>query len=341
MKFLAFIPKRWLYIVGAFILLIICGVIIGLIVRTRDTDISLQGEMRVYFFDPSQGVLYAEGRPWPQGDIREWISNALWNVMLEPNSSRLVSTWPAHTHPDRDLNWEMWLGSSMEDNTLTLTFDETYFLMEPLQEALFRSAVSLTMLELSFVEEVKIVVGETEWIESAATIANAPELNPARISNTQLTLYFMDESGEGLVREYYNAMGVDTQQRARIALERLIEGTEMEGAVALIPTETRVRAVTIPVDGTASVYVNLSSDINRFSGGQLHANFMIQSIVNTIIANSLGQIRQVFFLIDSGRQDSFHGVGEFTRGFEYDETVMTDYVPYVEMEYDPEAEDNE
>jgi len=338
-KWADILSRKWLTIGGVALAVVLLATVVIVAVNRGNINLGLQTQMQVYFFSPAEGTLSPEDRSWPQGNRDEWIFNVMWSLLGGPNSNRLVSVWPPHQNPEIEDNWGIWQGWHMEDSTLVLIFDESYFDMAPLQEALFRSAITLTMTGLSFVDEVRFIVGETERTESPITIANGPELNSARISNTQLILYFLDASGEGLVREYYDAIDVDTnpQQRPRVAIERLIEGTDLEGSINLIPPETRVRAV-ILMQETSSIYVNLSGDfLTRFTGGQAQARIMIKSIVNTVLANSSGQ-RQVFFLIDSARVDSFHGVPDFAQGFEYDPTAMLDYIPFEELEETSEDE---
>ena len=80
-----------------------------------------------------------------------------------------------------------------------------------------------------------------------------------------------------------------------------------------------MRAVTTP-DRGHTLYVNLSGDfVSRFTGSPATARLMLQSIVNTLTlpANNIGNARRVFFLIDTMRLESFHGVGEFNLAFEY------------------------
>ena len=294
------------------------------------------GAIQIYFFNPSEGRLYAESRPWPHGTQRDWVNAAVGHLRFPPNSNNLSSTWPDINPLLGAEEVPFLLDFTITEGTLYATFYESYLTMAPLQEALFRSAFTLTMVGFSFIDDVVIRVNEHEWAESAMTIANAPAISPSRIANTQLILYFIDESGEGLVREYYTAIDVDTQQRVRVAVERLIDGPTIEGAFSAIPAETRVRAV-ISVAEPPSVYVNLSSEfLTRFSGGPAQANLMIAAIVNTVLSNS-PSARQVFFLIDSAREEHVPGIGDFSFGFEYNETIMMGYVEeylHYPMDYD-------
>jgi len=230
----------------------------------------------------------------------------------------------------------------MYGSTLTAVFCESYLEILPLQEALFRSAFTLTMLGLPFVDNVIIRAGNHQWAETTETIQNAPTISPVRLVDTQLILYFIDELGEGLVREYFEATDVDFQQLAREALERLIEGPTIEGVVSLVPSETRIRNV-VSVTETASIYVSLSGEfLTRFSGSTAQASQMIYSIVNTVIENSPQGVRpwQVFFLIDSDRRDEFHGVTDFDTGFEYNERIVFGFVEPYALSDAPDEEGN-
>jgi len=343
-------PMAWLKltIIASALVLSIVAISIALVFAIGNRNILQHGQLQVFFFDAAEGRLYPEGRPWPTEDLYFWVDSGTENwdyntkivwagttiglLSQPPDNSQLSSVWPAFAF---DPDMPFFLYFHIQDRTLVATFHESYLEMTPLDEALFRSAFALTMMSLPFINDVVIRVGDMEWAETNATIANAPTISSAWLANTQLILYFLDDTGEtaGLVREYYNAVGVDIQRRSRMALERLIEGSVSGNVTPLIPPETRVNAV-LPATEIFSIYVNLSGEfMTRFSGSPTQARFMIQSIVNTVIENSSPPgspptARQVFFLIDSARHDTFHGVADFDRGFEYDETVMVGYVEH-------------
>jgi len=317
----------WPGVVFAVVLLVGIGSItLALVLRRQGRDIFAPAQMQIYFFNPTEGYLQAESRPWPYGFARDWVAAAIGHLRFAPNSRDLVSAWP-------DINpllgveeTPFLLDFVINERTLIVDFSDAYMEMSPMQEALFRSAFTLTMVHLGFIDEVKIRTGGFEWLESAETIANAPTISSARLADTQFTLYFIHESGEGLVREIYDAVDVDMGQRARFALERLIDGVAPEGAISAIPADTRIIAV-IPATETASVYVNLSGEfLSNFRGGPMQAQLMTAAIVNTVLENSPG-MWQVFFLIDSMREEHVPGIGDLSGAFEYDETVMVGFVP--------------
>ena len=331
-RFRLFLPG---IVLGAVVLIAIGSVTVTLVLRRQGRDIFTpnQRQIQVYFFNTSEGRLQAEWRPQPYGNQHDWISAALGHLRFPPNNNRLASTWPNINPLIGVEETPFLLNFRMNESTLVADFYDSYLEMPPLQEALFRSAFTLTMVGLPFIDDVMIRVDGNEWVESAATIANAPDISAAQIINTQLALYFIDETGERLVREYYSAVEIEAPRRIQVALERLIEGAETEGAFSAIPPETRILAI-IPVDETLSMYVNLSGDFLRVSGSPAQTQLMIAAIVNTVLENSPPLTRQVFFLIDSSREQ-LPGIEDFTIGFEYDETVMVGHVP----EYEPEADE--
>ena len=314
-------------ILGLVIFIAVGSIILVLVLRRQGRDLFSPNQMQVYFFNPAEGQLYPEGRPWPYGNQNDWVRAAIGHLRFPPSSRHLTSTWPAINPLLGEEETPFLRDIGMYGSTVIAEFYESYLEMPPLQEALFRSALTLTMVNLPFIDEVKIRVNDMEWVETAETIANRPAISSVRLGNTTLVLYFIDESGEGLVREYYTAVGVDLQRRASVALERLIEGSTIDGAFSAIPPETRVLAVIPMLDETFSVYVNLSGEfITRFSGGPAQARLMVAAIVNTVLEN-IPQARRVFFLIDSSREEHIPGVADFSGVFEYDETVMVGFVP--------------
>jgi len=330
-RFKVFLPG---IILGVVALITIGSITLAIVLRRQGYDIFSTNQIQVYFFSPSEGRLYSENRPQPYGNQHDWIYATLGHLRFAPNNRRMASTWPDINPLLGEEETPFFQGFFVNDGTLVIDFYESYLEMPPLQEALFRSALTLTMVGLPFIDEVIIRINDNEWTESAQTIANAPALSAARLTDTQLVLYFIDESGSGLVRKYYDATDIDDRRQVQAALERLIEGPTVEGAITIIPPETRILAI-IPVVETRSIYVNLSGEFLRFAGGPA-ARYMIAAIVNTVIANSTDHnLRQVFFLVDFSRAQ-LPGIDDFTRGFEYDETVMVGFVPDYELEEEDE-----
>jgi len=304
-------------IVGLVLALIIIVVVIAFALRRQGRDVFSPTQMQIYFFNPAEGRLYAESRPWPHGDQNDWVLAAVGHLRFPPNSYVLRSTWPAF-NPLLGVEETPFLQRiGMQGSTLIAEFYPSYLDMSPIEEALFRSALTLTMTGMSFVDEVLIRVNGQERIETAYTIANGPAISAARLGDTVLTLYFIDETGEGLVREYYNAVDVDMQQQIRVALEKLIYDVSVYGFSAM-PAETRILAV-VPEFVTSTVYVNFSGDfITRFTGGHALAQLMLAAITNTVIENSPDfRPRYVFFLIDSDREQNIPGFADFSKAFEY------------------------
>ena len=309
--------------------LLICGgiaLIFALRGPVQDIFMPAGQVMRVYFFNSQTGTLQGENIPVELQDFgghespgeREsyWVNAAFAN-MRRPAGRGLSSTWPEAVYV---------IGYFVDDRVLSLTFSESYLELPALDEALFRTALTLTLTAGPYIDEVVMRIGDNGRTETAATVFNVPELSPARLANITVVLYYACESGEGLVRDYAVVRDANTRETDLAALERLIAGPVPEGAVSLIPAETRVRVLRDP--DTRGLYVLLSGEFStRFSGGPAQAQLAVQSIVNTALSNSVFDLRQVFFLIDSARESQFHGVHDFDRGFEYDETVMVGFVP--------------
>jgi len=308
--------RRRIIIVAAVVLPLICvGIILTFALRGRMQDIftPTQQTMRVYFFNPQAGELQAENIPITQ-DFN-WVLTAFEN-MQHPPGRNLSSTWPETILPPVYAHHQQ---------TVFLTFDDAYLQLSAFDEALFRSALTLTLTAWPYIDEVIFRIGDNYRGESNATVFNAPMLSPARLANVSVVLYFVCENGDGLIRDYAIVRDANPRETELVALERLIAGPVPEGATSLLPAETRVRILR-DVE-TRSIYVNLSGEFAaRFSGGSAQAQFAVQSIVNTVLSNSVWDIRQVFFLIDSARESQFHGVQDFDRGFEYDESVMVGFV---------------
>ena len=331
--------KTLLTTAGLLVLTVITVVLIYFVVESRHQD---GNYVMVYFFNSTLGSLESERwdvpTNWDLSGDELLLQAAFSFVQREPNSGSLSRPWP-----------EVYVYRYFLDgNMLVVEFSESYLELEPLTEALFRSALTLTMVDLSFINYVELrlidVNGDQVQVfeESASTIANAPSISPALQSDQTFTLFFIDESGEGLIYESYVAPAVNLHFRNQVILETLIANQSSEGVLPSIPPDTRVLSVNEHREAFA-IYVNLSSEFfTRFGGGPSEARLMIASIANTLIENAAGsQLRRVYFFIESERREDFHGVADFDLGFAFDETLVIGFtyeeeVPQEVVPYDEE-----
>jgi hypothetical protein len=339
--------KNWKMLLP-FLLIFVIGLsalATAFIFHLRDDNRGASGGLRVFYYNPAEGRLQPVAVTIPVGTFREQI-DAMISRFYDPPAP-WEGLWPKGLGLIDTMHYGDLVG---------LALPPEYRELQPSEEALFRTALSLTLMELPFVERVLIwVAGEEfpphtfpEWVrlwiydeeeagawivETPQTVVNNPRISPGLMRTRTITLYFVCADGESLVKETFVDEYIDVHRLAEIKLQYLIAGPSGENAMHVIPPETRVRLVNID-RGTFSMYVDLSGDFaSRFIGSPAIARLMLQSIVNTLtlIGNNEITVRQVFFLIDSDRYDVFHGVSGFNLAFEYDHDITL-----VEYEEDPE-----
>jgi spore germination protein GerM len=329
------IKRKWLIPFGLIVALIPVAVAVALLVNARGGGTS--GGLPVFYYNaPLRRLETVPVQPADAPPMAQ-INELLGRFYTPPPG--LTGLWP------QELGLVA-LAYHEETETVGLALPPGFRELTPLAQALLRTGLTLTLTGLPFVEQVLFWVdGEgnkppvhfAEWfvneeywdinalkIESTATVANHPVISPGVMRSRTITLYFVCESGEKLVTETFVDDYVDLHRLAEEKLQYLIAGPIEEGALRLIPPETRIRVVTLD-RATNSVYVDLSGDfVSRFIGSPKLAHLMLQSIVNTLTlpGNNNVPVRQVFFLVDSQRIDIFHGVGGFDLAFLYDHEIM-------------------
>ena len=294
---------------------------------------------RVYYFNAATGMPEGVTVPIPEGERLMQINDRI-NRFYNPRGG-LTGLWPDGLGLIAVTYFEDMVG---------LAFPREYWDMSPLEEALFRVGLVLTLLELPEVERVAIWVDneyerqpvffeewfplwadeEHEWegervtlrTETLESLYFRPQISPGMMASRTITLYFVCIYGEGLVTETIVDDYVDMQRLAEKKLQLLINGPTQDNAMHIIPPETRIRVIDLEA---GNMYVDLSGDfMSRFSGSRELARLMLQSIVNTLTLNGNNQerVNNVFFLIDSDRYDVFHGVLDFDAAFTYDHDII-------------------
>jgi germination protein M len=314
----------------AVILLLVTGALLLYLLGSRGGEVTVSG-LRVFYYNPSDGLL---------------SSNAVTLVATNPEAQ--VNAMFAHFA--RQDVWPEGLNYiylELYGDLVGVVFPPEYRSIPPLEEALFRAALVLTLTELPFVERVLVWIhGEgdkpyipfAEWlrdeslwdtnavaVENANTVSNNPSITAGVMRQRTIVLYFVRADGEGLITETLVDEYIDVHRLAETKLQYLIAGPSIEGAMRIIPPETRIRMINYD-PGHRSLYVDFSIDFSsRFIGNHTLAALMLQSIVNTLTleANSEWQTRvhQVYFLINSERLETFHGVSNFHSAFRYDHDI--------------------
>ena len=177
---------------------------------------------------------------------------------------------------------------SLDGVLLSIHFDEDYNKMNQVEEVLCRAAVVRTMTQIERVDCVSFYVADAPLTDSKGNIIGSMNQdsfveNPGEqinsIQNTTLTLYFSNESGDGLVVEnredvYYSS----NISMEKLIMEQLLEGPQIEGAKSAIPAGTKLMNVSV-VDGVC--YVSLDETF-RNQDYQVSEAIVIYSIVDSL-----------------------------------------------------------
>jgi germination protein M len=290
---------------------ILLGIIVAVFFVTRPKP-SDGFTLHVYYFNPGAFRLESIAHTLPHGDEALWTDTA---VTLFVNSSRIPYMTGVWTDEDERFLAE-W---RMSGDVLEAVFPREYHDIP--------AAFVWTMTGLPSINRVAIRVEGDDpeariVLESRETVAINPVISSVRLTTRTFTLYFVNDTHDALVPVEYTSSTVDMDQVERYIISLLMEGTEQEGVLATIPSETNIIDI---ITEESICYVNLSSDfVNRFTGSSAMAQLMLYSIVNSLVDN-MGHVRRVQFLIDSERVDQFQGLTDFHQVFERNEALIWGY----------------
>lgn len=177
---------------------------------------------------------------------------------------------------------------SLEGVMLTLHFSADYSQMTSVEEVLCRAAVVRTMTQIEGVDCVAFYVEDKPLADANGTIIGTMNEesfieNPGEqinsIQNTSLSLYFANETGDGLIKEVreevYYSSNISLE---KLVMEQLLDGPQSENARSAIPTGTRLISVSV-AEGVC--YVNLDETFKN-QDYKVSEAVVIYSIVNSL-----------------------------------------------------------
>lgn len=177
---------------------------------------------------------------------------------------------------------------SLDGVMLTLHFSNEYSKMQMAEEVLCRAAIVRTMTQIEGVDCVSFYIGDVPLADATGTIVGIMNEesfieNPGEqinsLQNATLTLYFANETGDGLVKEVredvYYSSNISLE---KLIIEQLLEGPQVENAYSAIPVGTRLVTVSV-VDGVC--YVSLDENFKN-QNYKVSEGTVIYSIVNSL-----------------------------------------------------------
>ena len=127
---------------------------------------------------------------------------------------------------------------------------------------------------------------------------------------TNLTLYFSDIEGTGLVKETREVHYSTNISMEKLVLEQLIEGPKKTGSVATVPSGTKLISVST-VDGVC--YVNLSDGFKN-QNTVIAEDVLLYSIVNSL--TELPGVAKVQLSINGDTKGSVRYVYDLSKMYE-------------------------
>ena len=170
---------------------------------------------------------------------------------------------------------------------LTIYFDADYKKMNEVEEVLCRAAIVRTMTQIQGIDCVSFYVDEAPLTDAKGNVIGAMYAesfveNPGEqinsIQNTNLTLYFSNKAGDGLVKETRKVHYSSNISMEKLIMEQLLEGPETEHAKSAIPAGTKLVSVSL-VEGVC--YVSLDETFKN-QDYSVNEAVVIYSIVDSL-----------------------------------------------------------
>lgn len=178
----------------------------------------------------------------------------------------------------------------LDGTVLYLYFNPNYMLMNPTREILCRAALTKVFTQIPGIDYININSGDQPIIDAkgnpvgmmcaADFVESISDVNA--FEESQLTLYFADESGERLKAEKRPVFHSINTSLERLVVEELIAGPLEDGLFSTLPPETRILNISV-TDNIC--YVNFDDSFlkNTLS---VKEYIPVYSIVNSLVENT-------------------------------------------------------
>lgn len=237
----------------------------------------------IYYINKEKTKTVAVGYEPQETDTKEMIQeflNILFQDAKDPQCRR-----PA----PKGVNLDSW---KLGDDQLYLYFNSAYEEMGNIEEVLCRAAIVRTLIQVEGVECISFYIGDAPLVDKEGTpvgVMTAESFieNPGEqinsIQTANITLYFSNQAGDGLVEEEQEVHYSSNISLEKLVMEQLLKGPLGEGRAA-IPDGTKLIGVSV-LDGVCFV---------NFSEGFLNQNYEIaEPVVIYSIVNSLAELPNV------------------------------------------------
>ena len=312
-------------------IIIICILIIGVLafgisffVKLNSAD-NTRITARIYFRTDSNTIDYEE-YPVQIQDNKEMASEVLYKFMQNPKNVNLHKTMPddlkiidpsiIRTVPGRTT-----------DSVFVVNFSKEYYNMTPVDEMFFRAALTWTMTDLDFINNVEIMV-ENKDISNSVGMPMGPQnrlnidiypvLAPFNTVSKTVKLYFTDQTGTKLFPEDRTIDVNPDLPIGQFIVEQLIQGPHEDGHYPTVSPDVKV----VDVQMTEGIcFVNLSSDfLNKGPASPVTDEAAVYSIVDSLM--EVTGVRKVQFLIDSDNVGILKGDIDLSRQFDRNNAII-------------------
>lgn len=240
---------------------------------SKDKEEDNKNAINIYYTNKNQNTLLKKSYS-PKATLTTDLVAELFNKMsTEPDKIDYFSAKPVN------VNINKW---SLTDNILTIDFDSNYTQMDNVEELLCRSAIVLTLTQLSNIEYVSFTINSqplTDSKNNPVTMmksADFVDISGANINSYQevsLILYYANEKGDKLIPVNYKGLYSRNTSVEKIIIDRLIKGSTDDSLKRTVPNDLKLISVTtkdkvcyVNFDTTfLSDYTNVTPKVELYS----------------------------------------------------------------------------
>ncbi len=240
-------------LVWCLILILAAAMCTGCGKKKNEKDAS---EIYLYYTDKNQTALTSLTYSPKQTETLDIVGEVLEQMNKTSTEPNMVTAKPESV--------EIY-GYEITDKMLTINFSASYNEMTRVAELLCRSAIVLTMTQISGIDYVAFTVNDSPLLDSrnnpigsmkAADFVDNGESNINSFQMVRVELYFADSTGKKLEPVIYEGICEQNTSVEKLIIEKLIAGPELKQYLRTLPSGLRLNSV-ITKDGIC--YVNFDA----------------------------------------------------------------------------------